>query len=139
MRWLAPASAAAAIVGWIVFAVPVARTAAMTTAGPLLGAMGVATSSPTVELGQVHARRTEVDGQTLLYVEGELVNKDKRAQKSPGILVTIKGDDGQPLYAWKSRLAAKTIEASRAAAFQTRLLSPPEKFQSLSVTLINES
>ena len=136
--WPWPAIAAMALSGWVVATVPFVRNAAVIALTPVLNAAGVALIAPSVEIADVHARRTEIDGQTLLYVEGQLVNKAKTAQKPPMLLITIVGTDGQPLYAWKSRLAAKTIAAAAGAPFQTRLLSPPEKFQSLSVSLVDE-
>jgi hypothetical protein len=127
-----------ALCGWVVATVPFVRDAAVAALAPVFSAAGVALNAPAIEIAGVHARRGEVDGQTLLYVEGQLVNRAKTAQKPPTLLITITGTDGQPLYAWKSRVSAKTIAAAGGATFQTRLLSPPEKFQSLSVSLVYE-
>jgi hypothetical protein len=136
--WSGPALAALALAGWAVATVAPLRHAALAALTPALNAAGFALTPPAVEIAGVHARRTQIDGQTLLYVEGQLVNKSQTAQKPPTLVITITGADGQPLYAWKSKVAAKTIEAAREAPFQTRLLSPPETFQSLKVALVNE-
>jgi len=131
------AVAAAIVAAWTFYAAPQARRSALAALRPLFGAMLPA--EPSVKIGEVRARRMEVDGQTVLYIEGSLWNTGKRLRKAPALRVTLLGDDDQPLYSWKSKASKAEIEPARDVAFQTRLLSPPDKFKSIAISLANES
>jgi hypothetical protein len=130
------AAAAAIVAAWTLYAAPQARRPALAALRPLLGAMLPA--EPSVKIGEVRARRMEVDGQTVLYIEGSLWNTGKRLRKAPALRVTLVGDDGQPLYSWKSKATKAEIEPAGEIPFQTRLLSPPEKFKSIAITMGGE-
>jgi len=92
-------------------------------------------AEPAVKFGLASARRVVLDGRTILYVEGSLRNDSKHMLKTPTLLVTLVGDDGQPLYVWKAKPAEGEMRPSAEVAYRTRLLSPPEKFQSIAVSL----
>jgi hypothetical protein len=125
--------AAALLCGWTLYADPVARARAAFVLSPLLGVASPA--EPAIRIGDTHARRTEIDGRTILYVEGELRNTGKRRLKTPTLLVTLIGEDDRPLYAWKTKPTRAELRASQEVAFQTRLLSPPEKFKRIAITV----
>jgi hypothetical protein len=123
------AAAAALLCAWTVYADPVARGRALQLVQPLMGA------APTLTFGPASARRVELDGQNVLYVEGSLRNGGAGTLKTPTLLVTLIGDDGQPLYSWKAKPGVSEIRASGEIAYQTRLASPPEKFNRIAVSL----
>src|SRR5271154_1255487 len=75
------AAAAALLCAWTIYADPVARARALIVAGPMLGVL--LPGEPPVKIGAVSARRTTIDGQTILYVEGSLRNGAGRALKTP--------------------------------------------------------
>ncbi len=129
-------AAAAMMCAWTVYAAPQVRRPALAALQPLLGV--VLPAEPPFRFGEVRARRMQIDGQTVLYVEGALTNTGKRPRKTPPLRVTLLGDDDQPLYTWKSKPAKGEMEPAREVSFQTRLLSPPEKFKSIAITLANE-
>jgi hypothetical protein len=126
-------AAAVLLCAWTLYADPVARARAAIALRPLIAA--VVPAPPPIEFGQTRARRTEIDGRTILYVEGSLWNKGKRTLKTPTLRVSLIGDDGRPLYSWKTKPAGAELAASRETAFQARLLSPPERFKSIEVSL----
>ena len=119
--------------GWTAYAAPAVRRPALVALRPLLDVLVPA--EPQIKFGEVRARRLQVDGQTVLYVEGVLKNTGKGLRKTPALRVTLLGDDDQPLYTWKSKAAKAEIEPSREVNFQTRLLSPPEKFKNIAISL----
>jgi hypothetical protein len=123
------ATAAALLCAWTVYADPVARERARLMLQPLISA------APALKFGPASARRVELDGQTVLYVEGSLRNEAKRTLKTPTLIVTLVGDDGQPLYSWKAKPPQSEIRPSAAIAYQTRLASPPERFNHIAVSL----
>jgi hypothetical protein len=123
------ATAAALLCAWTVYADPVARERARLILQPLTSA------APALTFGPASARRVELDGQTVLYVEGSLRNGAKRTLKTPTLVVTLVGDDGQPLYSWKAKPTQGEIRPSGEIAYQTRLAAPPQKFNRIAVTL----
>ena len=122
-------AAAALICAWTLYADPVARA----SAGVALGL--VAPPPAPIVFGATRARRSEIDGRTILYVEGSLTNASPRRLKAPVLKVTLIGDDGRPLYAWTTNPARADLPAAQAVAFQARLLSPPPRFQRIEVSL----
>ena len=94
----------------------------------------VAATAAAVSFGEIRARRGEIDGQTVLYVEGSLRNAAGRTVKTPALRVALIGDDGRPVYSWKAKGLKPQLEAGRETAFQTRLLAPPERFARIEVT-----
>jgi len=126
-------AAAALLCAWTLYADPVARARAAYALRPLIAA--VVPSPPPIAFGQTRARRTEIDGRTILYVEGSLWNNGKRTLRTPTLKVSLIGDDGRPLYSWKTRPARAELPASRDVAFQARLLSPPERFERIEVSV----
>jgi hypothetical protein len=127
------AAAAAMLCVWTVYADPVASERARLLLRPLVRAVLLA--PPEVKFGAASARRVQVDGQTILYVEGSLRNDGSHTLKTPALVVTLVGDDGQPLYTWKAKPAQNEMPPSAEVAYRTRLLSPPEKFQRIAVSL----
>jgi hypothetical protein len=126
-------AAATALCQWTLYADPVAHARAALALRPLISA--VVGSPPPITIGETRARRAEIGGQTILYVEGSLWNAGKRTLKTPTLLVTLIGDDGRPLYAWTTRPARAELPATQGAAFQARLLSPPERFKSIEISV----
>ncbi|HXT08160.1 MAG TPA: FxLYD domain-containing protein [Roseiarcus sp.] len=130
-------AAAALLCCWTLYADPVARARAVSALHPLISA--VVGSPPPITFAATRARRTEIDGRTILYVEGSLWNAGQRTLKTPTLKVTLIGDDGRPLYAWTTKPARAELPASQGAAFQARLLSPPERFKRIEVSLAQGS
>lgn len=126
-------AAATALCLWTLYADPVAHARAALALRPLIGVL--LPSPPPIQFGETRARRTDIGGRTILYVEGSLMNAGPRTLKTPTLLVTLIGDDGRPLYAWKTKPARQELPASQEAVFQARLLSPPERFKSIEVSV----
>ena len=119
-----------AIAAWALYATPAQRWRGIAVLRPFVA---VFSSAETVlKFGEVSARRGEINGQSVLYVEGSLVNSAAQKRKTPTLLITLVGEDGQPLYSWKAKPAKAEMQAS--ADFRTRLLSPPEKFRNIAIS-----
>lgn len=126
-------AAATALCLWTLYADPVAHARAASALRPLISVF--IPTPPAIRFGAARARRAEIDGQTILYVEGSIWNAGPGKLRTPTLLVTLIGDDGRPLYAWKTKPAGAELPASRETAFQARLLSPPPRFQRIEVSL----
>ncbi len=121
--------------GWIFAAANPAQVSAMAAR---LTSVAMGYGAPGIEIVRTEARRTVSDGQTILYVDGTLANKAQSPLKPPRLVITIVGEDDQPLYTWTSRVAQNHIDAAHEAPFQARLLSPPDTFKSIRVALAAE-
>lgn len=118
----------ALVSGWTLYALPPARA----KAAALLSAVLPAPAN--VSFGELRARRGEINGQTVLYVEGALRNVGAKPQKTPTLKIALIGADGRPVYTWKAKPAKAVLEPGRDASYQTRLLAPPETFKSIAVS-----
>jgi hypothetical protein len=125
----------AIMAGWMLVA---SHPAALSAIAARIGGLAWGRAAPGIEIAHAEAHRAVVGGQTILYVAGALANKSVGALKPPGLVITIVGDDDQPLYSWTTKVAQSRIETSREAPFQARLLSPPETFKSIKVSLAKE-
>jgi len=125
-------AALALLCGWTLYTIPPARARAEAALRPWLPA------AAQVRFGEVRAERGEVNGQTVLYVEGSLLNATARRLKAPALRVALIGDDGRPVYTWKAKPARGEIEAAGQTPFQTRLLAPPERFLRIEITAAPE-
>ncbi len=115
-----------------------AHPAALWAMSARISALAAGRATPGLEIARAEAHREVVGGQTILYVVGALANTSASPLKPPGLVITIVGDDDQPLYSWTTKVAQSRIETSREAPFQARLLSPPETFKSIKVALAKQ-
>jgi hypothetical protein len=89
--------------------------------------------APTLTVGDVHARRLQLNGQSVLFVEGVLHFTGTKARKTPGLKLALVGDDGRALYSWSAKAARPDLAPGDDVAFQTRLAAPPEAFKSITI------
>jgi hypothetical protein len=121
--------------GWMLVA---AHPAALSAMAARISGLARGRAAPGVEIARTEAHRVTVGGQTILYVSGALANTSTSPLKPPSLVITIVGEDDQPLYSWTTKVAQSRIETSREAPFQARLLSPPDTFKSIKVSLAKE-
>lgn len=133
---LLAAAGLALLSGWMLYTIPPARARAAAALHHWLGPVMPAEAE--IKFGEVRARRETVNGQTVLYVEGSLLNSGARARKTPTLRVALIGDDGRPVYSWNARPAKPELEAAHETPFQTRLLAPPEKFKNIAISVADE-
>lgn len=125
------ALAAALLVGWAVVAAPPARRAVATALAPVWQA--AFPPAPTLTVGDIHARRMPLNGQSVLFVEGVLHYSGAKARKTPGLRLALVGQDGRALYSWTAKAARADLAPGDDVAFQTRLAAPPETFKSITI------
>ena len=122
--------------GWALYAVPPARAKAEAALRPLLSAILPAPSA--FRIADTHAKRGQVNGQSVLYVEGLLANIGADKRKSPTLRIALMGEDGRPVYSWKAKAVRPELAAGAETPFQTRLLAPPEKFRNIAISVDRE-
>jgi hypothetical protein len=125
------ALAAALACGWALLAAPPARHAIAAALAPAWEA--AFPPAPTLTVGDVRARRLALNGQSVLFVEGVIHNGGAKGRKTPGLRLSLVGDDGRALYSWTAKAARPDLAPGDDVAFQTRLAAPPEKFKSITI------
>ena len=123
---------AAALLGWLAVASHPERIAGH---GPLHAWLGRLLPASGLEIAKVEAHRGALDGQTVLFVEGALVNRSAHSIKAPGLVLKLIGADGQTLYTWTGKASGPDAAPGRDLPFRSRLLAPPETFARLEVSL----
>lgn len=102
-------------------------------AGVLFEAVGLPVIMGGVAIERVGARIALDGDRRVLVVEGDLVNPGDRAEPARPLLVSVRGADGQPLYAWTTRAPQQQLSGGERAAFVARLASPPANASSIVV------
>lgn len=102
----------------------------------LFAALGLPVNLAGVEFRNVVSKVTEIDGQKVLAVTGEVVNlRGAEATPLPGLTLTARGADGRALYVWTAQAAATKLAPGEATSFRTRLAAPPDEARDVVVRL----
>ena len=117
----------ALLAGWLVVAAPPSRRAVAAALE------SVFPPARTLSVDSVSAHRMELNGQTVLFVEGVLHNGAMKSRKAPGLKLALIGEDGRALYTWSAKAARPDLAPGADVAFQTRLAAPPERFKTITV------
>ena len=99
----------------------------------LFKAVGLPVNLSGVTLDRVSARIFLDGDRRILVVEGDLVNPGDREETARPLLVSVRGDKGQPLYAWTTKASQQQVSGGERAAFVARLASPPASASSVLV------
>ena len=94
-------------------------------AAALFEAAGLSINLGGVSIDRVRARILMDGDRRILVVEGDLVNPGDRAETARPLLVSVRDDDGQPLYTWTTKAPQQKVSSGERAAFVARLASPP--------------
>lgn len=102
----------------------------------LFAAIGLPVNLAGVEFRGVASKVTEIDGQKVLAVTGEVVNlRSSGSAPVPGLTLTARGADGRALYVWTAQAAASKLAPGETTSFRTRLAAPPDEARDVVVTL----
>jgi predicted Zn finger-like uncharacterized protein len=91
----------------------------------LYAALGMKANATGIDFADVTYKRESEDGQWVLAVAGNLVNKTSRELPVPQIRVTLIDDDQRELYHWTFVPGVMTLHPGQVAKFLTRLSNPP--------------
>jgi predicted Zn finger-like uncharacterized protein len=86
-----------------------------------------------VEFRDVKGANEIVDGVVVLVVEGRLVNITGKAIDLPRLRLAVRDATGKEIYTWTATAPKAQLEPGEAAAFRSRLASPPPDGASVEV------
>ena len=79
-----------------------------------------------LEISRTSARLVADGERRFLIVEGEVTNMTAETAAIPGMQVSVRSNDRQPLYVWTTKPSRQKLAAGEHVAFSARLASPPE-------------
>jgi predicted Zn finger-like uncharacterized protein len=120
-------------IGWaaVVFRDSVATWLPQTTS--LYAAAGLSVNPRGVDIADVAYQRRIEDGQVVLAVSGNIVNRSTHELSVPPVRIALFDADKHELYHWTYVAAVSTLRPGQATRFRTRLASPPAGTHDLEV------
>jgi predicted Zn finger-like uncharacterized protein len=96
--------------------------------------LGMNVNAHGIDFADVDYQRESEDGQVVLAVTGQIVNKGIRELPVPqNVRVTLSDAANHELYHWNFAPGIQTLKAGQATAFRTRLSNPPAAARHLEV------
>lgn len=86
--------------------------------------------------GYIEARE---EGQYVLIVSGEIVNRTQRPLSVPLVQVTVSNIQGKELVQWSFKPRGDNIGAGQSRYFETRQINPPKGAQRLHIVVIEDN
>ena len=113
------------VIGWgaVVFRDDVATW--LPQSSSLYAAVGLRVYPRGIDLADIAYRRQVEDGQIVLAVSGNIVNRSAHELSVPLLRVALFDADKHELYHWTFVSAVSTLKPGESARFRTRLSSPP--------------
>jgi hypothetical protein len=92
-----------------------------------------------LEIRDLRTSHETQDGVPVLIIEGEIVNPTRQTRDIPRLRLSVTGDDEQEIYSWIAQLPRETLGAREILAFRSRLASPPEEGNRVTVRFLHRS
>lgn len=102
----------------------------------LLSTAEVPTDFDLRNTGYIEARE---EGQYVLIVSGEIVNRTERSLSVPLVQVTVSNIQGKELVQWSFKPRGDDIGAGQSRYFETRQINPPKGAQRLRIIVIEDN
>ncbi|MEG6507863.1 FxLYD domain-containing protein [Methyloligella sp. 2.7D] len=122
-----------AIILAIFAAMPGFVTSVLPGASSLYGALGISSNSSGLALENVHYGWGEYQGQTMLRVEGDIVNLTDGEVALPNVLIALLDENGDNISEWMAPAGEGQLGAGGKTAFATQIPSPPGTMKSIKV------
>jgi predicted Zn finger-like uncharacterized protein len=87
-----------------------------------------------LELANVNFTRHDVDGQTIMEVQGDVFNKTDKEIALPPLKVDLRDDSGRLLFDWTFGVDRPIIRPGETINFKTETKNPPPEATKLTVT-----
>jgi len=130
--WLVLALVVAGVVGTLAFA-PSAVTSILPGASRLYALFGVSVGARGLDFEDVRYNWTNNGGQTVLQVEGNVVNLTSSARAVPTLTIALHDANGEEISAWTTEIGAEQLGAGERAPFLRQISSPPSNVSSVRV------
>lgn len=96
-------------------------------------ALGLAVNPRGLALENFHTVATNDGFQTVLGIEGKIVNLRSQATKIPPIQIAIRDGNSRVLYSWHVAAPKQSLAANETLTFRARLAAPPAAGQTVLV------
>ncbi len=130
--WLALALIVASIVGLLAFA-PSAVMSVLPGASRLYALFGAPVGSHGLAFKGVRYGWTSDGGQTVLEVQGDVVNLTSATVDVPTVVIALRDESGEEISAWTTEIGEDELEAGAHAPFLRQIPSPPSNVRSVKV------
>jgi predicted Zn finger-like uncharacterized protein len=105
----------------------------------LYAAAGLPVNLRGIVIRNVASRVVTDNDESVLVVDGDLVNITDRRVDVPRLHFTLLGKDGQQLYAWSAQADRGVLQPGEKLNFRRRLAAPPEDARDVKVRFLNRS
>jgi predicted Zn finger-like uncharacterized protein len=94
-------------------------------------AIGLSVNLEGLQLRNLHSFASKNGHETVLGIEGQIVNLRARATEVPPIRLAIRDAGGHELYSWTVTPQRRALNAEETALFRARLVAPPTGSQEI--------
>lgn len=130
--WLALALIVGGIVGTLALA-PSAVMSVLPGASRLYAMFGMPVSAHGLALEGVRYGWTSDGGQTVLEVQGDVVNLTSAALDVPTVVIALRDEKGEEISEWTTEIGEEELGAGERAPFLRQIPSPPSNVRSVKV------
>ena len=130
--WLALALMVAGVIGTFALA-PSAVTSVLPGASRLYALFGMPAGSHGLAFQGVRYGWTSEGGQTVLEVQGDVVNLTSATLDVPTVVIALRDEKGEEISAWTTEVGEEELAAGQHAPFLRQIPSPPSNVRSVKV------
>jgi predicted Zn finger-like uncharacterized protein len=130
--WLALALMVAAVIGTFALA-PSAVMSVLPGASRLYAMFGMPVGSQGLAFQGVRYGWTSEGGQTVLEVQGDVVNLTSATLDVPTVVIALRDEKGEEISAWTTEIGEEELGAGEHAPFLRQIPSPPSNVRSVKV------
>lgn len=102
-------------------------------------AIGLPVNLRGIEFSNLRTSNETQDGTPVLVIEGEIVNPTRYTRDIPRLRFAVQGADGHEFYSWTALLPRETLTGHESFTFRSRLASPPEGSERVSVRFLHRT
>ena len=125
-------------IGWAAIVLRDSVVTWLPQSAALYNAVGLPVSPQGMDFTAIAYRKQIEDGQTVLAVTGNIVNRSAHELIVPPVRVALFDGDKHELYHWTFVAAVTTLKPGESTRFRTRLSSPPPGTHDLEVRFARE-
>ncbi len=102
-------------------------------------AVGLPVNLRGIEFSNLRTSNETQDGTPVLVIEGEVVNPTRYTREIPRLRLAVQGAGGREIYSWTALLPRETLTGHESFTFRSRLASPPEGSERVSVRFLHRT
>jgi hypothetical protein len=130
--WLALGLIVAAVLGTLVFA-PSTVTSILPGASRLYALFGASSSAQGLTFEGVRYGWTSEGGQTVLEVQGDVVNTTGAPVDVPTVVIALRDESGEEISEWTTEVGEEQLAGGEHAPFLRQIPAPPSNVRSVKV------